>query len=54
MVAHVVPGPQAELLLGLFAASRQGEFAAVSPALATLLGRPPSTMHAVLAGKIAT
>jgi len=42
-------GPAADLLLGLFAASRAGEFAAVDPTLGELLGRPPLTVRDVLA-----
>jgi uncharacterized protein YbjT (DUF2867 family) len=44
-----VPGPVADMLLGMFAASRAGEFAAVDPTLGELLGRPPLTVHDVLA-----
>jgi NAD(P)H dehydrogenase (quinone) len=51
MVAHGVPEPQADMLVGLFAASRQGEFAAVDPTLERLLGRPPISMRSVLAAK---
>jgi hypothetical protein len=36
------------MLVGMFAASRQGEFAAVNPTLAKLLGRPPMTIRDVL------
>ena len=53
MLAHGAPERQVEMLLGLFAASRQGEFAAVDPALATLLGRAPTAMREVLRRKIA-
>ena len=35
--------------MGLFAASRAGEFAAVDPTLGELLGRPPLTVRDVLA-----
>ena len=37
------------MLVGLFAASRNGEFAAVDPTLERLLGRPPLTIRDVLA-----
>jgi NAD(P)H dehydrogenase (quinone) len=37
------------MLLGLFVASRAGEFAAVDPTLEQLLGRPPLTVREVLA-----
>lgn len=38
-----VPEDQAQMLLGLFLASRRGEFAATDPALEELLGRPPQS-----------
>jgi NAD(P)H dehydrogenase (quinone) len=41
LVSHGVPERQADMFLGLFLASRQGEFAAVDPTLDRLLGRPP-------------
>jgi len=46
---EALPEPVAEMLLGLFAASRAGEFAAVDPTLGELLGRPPLTVRDVLA-----
>jgi len=46
---EALPEPVAELLLGMFAASRVGEFAAVDPTLGELLGRPPLTVRDVLA-----
>jgi len=46
---EALPEPVAEMLLGLFAASRAGEFAAVDPTLAELLGRPPLTVRDLLA-----
>ena len=49
MVAHGVPEAQADLLLGVFAASRRGEFAAVDPTLEQLLGRPPASVRDVMA-----
>ncbi|MEB3962494.1 NAD(P)H-binding protein [Streptomyces kunmingensis] len=53
LVAHGVPTAQADLLLGLFEASRQGEFAAVDPALASLTGRQPTPLRDVLKAAIA-
>ncbi|MEU6854409.1 SDR family oxidoreductase [Actinacidiphila alni] len=38
----------ADLLLGMFAASRQGEFVRVDPALGELIGRPPTPFEDVL------
>ena len=49
LVAHGVPGPAADMLIGLFAASRQGAFVTVEPTLEELLGRPPLTVREVLA-----
>lgn len=40
------------MFLGLFLASRQGEFAAVDPTLERLLGRPPVSMRDVLAASL--
>lgn len=52
LVARGVPEDRADLLLGMFAASRQGEFAAVDPTLGELLDRPPITAGDVLAGSV--
>lgn len=52
MVAHGVPEHHAEMLLGMFRASRAGEFAHVDPALARLLGRPPTPFRDVLAAAL--
>ncbi|MFB7502979.1 NmrA family NAD(P)-binding protein [Streptomyces broussonetiae] len=48
MAGRGVPAEVADQLLGIFAASRAGEFATVDPTLATLLGREPLTLGAVL------
>jgi len=53
MVAHGVPEDRATLLLGVFAASRRREFAAVDPTLERLLGRPPLTIRDGLASQLA-
>jgi NAD(P)H dehydrogenase (quinone) len=53
LVSRGVPAPRADLLLGLFAASRKGEFAAVDPTLKRLLGRNPLSFRDVLAKGIA-
>lgn len=47
-LAHGAPAPVADLMLSIFAAARNGEFAAVDPALATLLGREPATFRSQL------
>ncbi|MFJ8822532.1 NAD(P)H-binding protein [Streptomyces sp. NPDC102467] len=52
LLAHGVPAEQADLLLGLFEASRQGEFAAVDPALASLTGHAPTPLRDVLKAAI--
>jgi NAD(P)H dehydrogenase (quinone) len=44
LLAQGLPEPTADLLLGLFAASRQGQFAPADPTLARLLGRPTMTL----------
>jgi len=48
LVSHGVPAARADLLVGLFRASRNGEFAAVDPTLERLLGRPLLTMRDAL------
>jgi NAD(P)H dehydrogenase (quinone) len=52
VVAHGVPGAQADLLVGLFQAARRGDFAAIDPTLKTLLGRRPQTMRDWLAAAL--
>ncbi|WP_328696439.1 NmrA family NAD(P)-binding protein [Streptomyces sp. NBC_00342] len=48
LVGHGAPAEAADQLLGIFAAARAGEFDAVDPTLADLLGREPIAMSAVL------
>ncbi|MCZ4095371.1 NAD(P)H-binding protein [Streptomyces sp. So13.3] len=50
---HGVPAEAADQLLGVFTASRAGEFAAVDPTLATLLGREPVALSTVLHEQLA-
>lgn len=52
LVARGVPEMWANLFLGMFAASRRGEFAAVNPTLERLLGRPPITVREFLAARM--
>ncbi len=52
LVAHGLPAPAADMFLGLFAASRQGDFAHVDPTLGRLLGRPPMPVRDVLKAAI--
>ncbi|MYS23624.1 Uncharacterized conserved protein YbjT, contains NAD(P)-binding and DUF2867 domains [Streptomyces sp. DvalAA-14] len=48
-LAHGVPAPVADLILSIFAAARNSEFAAVDPTLADLIGREPATFRTLLA-----
>lgn len=52
LVGRGVPESGADMLLGLFAASRQGAFAAVDPTLERVLGRPPTPFADVLAATL--
>jgi uncharacterized protein YbjT (DUF2867 family) len=52
LVSHGVPAPQAQMLLGMFDASRQGDFSPVDPALADLIGRPPTSLRDVLKAEL--
>ncbi|MEO8706220.1 MAG: SDR family oxidoreductase [Kofleriaceae bacterium] len=47
-LASGAPAERVELMVGLFEASRRGEFAAVDPALERLLGRPPGLLRDAL------
>lgn len=48
LLGHGLPAGAADMLLGMFAASRAGEFAAVDPTLPRLLGRPTTPLREVL------
>ncbi len=52
LVAHGVPEPAADMLVGLFAAGRRGDFAHVDPTLAHLIGRPPMSVRDILKAAI--
>jgi NAD(P)H dehydrogenase (quinone) len=52
LISHGIPEARAQILVGLFAASRKGEFAAVDPTLERLLGRRPISMRDVLSARI--
>ncbi|WP_327140712.1 NmrA family NAD(P)-binding protein [Nocardia sp. NBC_01327] len=52
LIDHGVPASQATMLLGMFHASRNGEFTTTGTALGSLLGRTPTPLRAVLAGLI--
>ncbi len=49
LLARGVPRARADFSLGMFAAMRAGDFAAVDPTLERLLGRSPTTLREVLA-----
>ena len=51
MAARGLPVHVVNIMLGFYVASRQGEFAAVDPTLARLLGRSPITMRELIAEK---
>ena len=53
LTAHGVPAAQADLLLGMFHASRRGEFATTGTDLERLIGRPATTLREVLASAVA-
>lgn len=48
LLANGVPAEAADRVLGIFEAARAGEFAAVDPTLAGLIGREPTALSAVL------
>lgn len=48
LVSHGVPQAAATMLLGMFQASRRGEFAVVDPTLSDLLGRPTTPLRTLL------
>ncbi|MEU3509092.1 NAD(P)H-binding protein [Streptomyces longwoodensis] len=52
LVGHGMPAEQADLLLGMFHASRRGEFATTGTALEELLGRPATVLPAFLEGVV--
>ncbi len=52
MVSRGTPEQQARFLLGMFEASRKGEFAEVGPALGELLGRKPIAVRELLAATL--
>jgi len=52
MIARGVPEMMADMLMGLFAASRKSEFAAVDTTLESLLGRPPMSMRDLIGSRL--
>ena len=51
IAARGAPARAADIVMGLYIAARNGEFAAVDPALERLLGRPPIGMRDLMAEK---
>lgn len=45
LVARGTPKPVADMLLGMYQASRQGDFARLDPTLARLINRPPTPLR---------
>jgi len=54
MVAKGIPEARADMMIGLFAASRRGQFARVDPKLGQILGRAPTTLREVLRATVAS
>lgn len=52
LVGHGVPAGQANMLLGMFQASRRGEFSATGSTLEDLLGRPATPLRSLLRGVV--
>jgi len=52
MISRGLPEMRADLLVGLFVASRKGEFAAVDSTLESLLGRPPMSMRGLIESRL--
>ncbi len=52
LISGGLPEMRADLLTGLFAASRKGEFAAVDSTLSSLLGRPPMSMRDLIVSRL--
>ncbi len=54
LIAHGTPARFAEMFLGMFRASRRGDFASSDPTLQRLVGQPPTSIRDVLAGAAAS
>ena len=52
MVARGVPEERVAVMMGFFAASRQGGFEKVDPTLARLIERPPMSLRSVLSENV--
>lgn len=48
LLGQGLPGPAADFSIGMFRASRRGEFAEIDPTLSQVLGHPPTSVRDVL------
>lgn len=53
LTAHGAPAHVAQMMLGMFRASRRGEFSTTGPALEDVIGHPATSIRTVLAGVVA-
>ncbi len=53
LLAQGLPEIRVDMAMGIFLASRQGQFARVEPTLARLVDRPPTPMRDVLRASLA-
>ncbi len=53
MLDRGMPPERADMMIGLFQASRQGGFTRIAPTLERLIGRPPTTVRTVVSQSIA-
>lgn len=54
LVGHGLPADRAAMMLGMFRASRNGEFAATDPALENLLGHDATPLRALLEATVSS
>jgi NAD(P)H dehydrogenase (quinone) len=54
LLSHGFPEGMVDMSLGMFLASREGEFARTDPTLARLIGRPPITVRDILRTSISS
>ena len=52
LLARDLPEHAADMVLGIFVASRQRRFTLIDPTLARLIGRPPTPLRDVLEAEI--
>ena len=53
MIARGLPPERADMLVGIFQASRQGGFTRIAPTLEQLIGRPPMSVRDVISASMA-